>query len=154
MIDFVTHFRAGLDHFNAGEFWDAHESWETIWLEAESDVHVFLQGLIQLAAAYHHVKRGTYPGGLRLFDAALQKLEGFPKRWCGIDRTSVEAGCAAVIGSGLRAFWHVMRKRSDLMPTIFRGSIRMIRRFRHLNTGDAASDLVQFVHPQFPTPPM
>ena len=90
MTDFVTHFRAGIEHFNATEFWDAHESWETIWLEAESDVHVFLQGLIQLAAAYHHVKRGTYPGGLRLFDAALQKLEGFPKRWCGIDRTSLE----------------------------------------------------------------
>ncbi len=88
--DFVAHFRAGLDHFNAAEFWDAHESWETIWLEAESDVHLFLQGLIQLAAAYHHVKRGTYPGALRLFDAALQKLERFPQRWCGIDRTSVE----------------------------------------------------------------
>jgi hypothetical protein len=88
--DFVSHFRAGLDHFNAAEFWDAHESWETIWLEAESDVHRFLQGLIQLAAAYHHVKRGTYPGGLRLFDAALEKLSDFPKRWCGIDRTSVE----------------------------------------------------------------
>lgn len=90
MTDFVVHFRAGIDHFNAAEFWDAHESWETIWLEAESDVQLFLQGLIQLAAAYHHVKRGTYPGGLRLFDAALQKLEAFPKRWCGIDRTSLE----------------------------------------------------------------
>lgn len=89
--DFVTHFRAGLDHFNAAEFWDAHESWETIWLEAESDVHLFLQGLIQLAAAYHHLKRGTYPGGLRLFDAALQKLERFPKQWCGIDRAPAEA---------------------------------------------------------------
>lgn len=88
--DFAAHFNAGLAHFNAREFWDAHESWETIWLEAESDVHLFLQGLIQLAAAYHHVQRGTFPGGLRLFDAALQKLEHFPKRWCGIDRTSVE----------------------------------------------------------------
>ena len=88
--DFVAHFRAGLDHFNACEFWDAHESWETIWLEAESEVHLFLQGLIQLAAAYHHVRRGTYPGGLRLFDAAFEKLDRFPKRWCGIDRTSVE----------------------------------------------------------------
>ena len=92
--DFVSHFREGLEHFNAREFWDAHESWETIWLEAESDVHLFLQGLIQLAAAYHHVQRGTFPGGLRLFDAALQKLEHFPKRWCGIDRTSVEEAAA------------------------------------------------------------
>lgn len=88
--DFVTHFRAGLDHFNAREFWEAHESWETIWLEAESEVHRFLQGMIQLAAAYHHIKRGTFPGGLRLFDAALEKLADFPQRWCGIDRTSLE----------------------------------------------------------------
>jgi predicted metal-dependent hydrolase len=105
--DFVTYFRAGLAHFNAAEFWDAHEAWETIWLEAESEVHLFLQGLIQLAAAYHHVKRGTYSGGLRLFDAALKKLEGFPKRWCGIDRTSVELAArshrqwvAAILASG------------------------------------------------------
>ena len=90
MVDFGEHFLAGVAHFNAGEFWDAHESWETIWLEAESDVHMFLQGLIQLAAAYHHVKRGTFPGAVRLFDAALTKLEPFPKRWCGIDRTSAE----------------------------------------------------------------
>jgi len=114
---------------------------ETIWLEAESEVHVFLQGLIQLAAAYHHVKRGTYPGGLRLFDAALQKLEGFPKRWCGSIGPPPNWQ-RIVIGSGWRMFWHVMRKRSDLMPTTFRGSFRMILRFHRLNTGDAASDLV------------
>jgi hypothetical protein len=36
------------------------------------------------------VQRGTFPGGLRLFDAALEKLADFPQRWCGIDRTSVE----------------------------------------------------------------
>ena len=34
----------------------------------------FLQGLIQLAAAYHHAGRGTNRGGIRLFDAALEKL--------------------------------------------------------------------------------
>lgn len=84
------HFRAGVAHFNAAEFWEAHEEWETIWLEAESDAHQFLQGLIQIAAAYHHVKRGTFPGAVRLFDAGLQKLAPFPQRWSGIDRSAVE----------------------------------------------------------------
>jgi hypothetical protein len=91
MADFAGPFRAGIDHFNATEFWDAHEDWETIWRESESEVRLFLQGLIQLAAAYHHVQRGTWPGGLRLFDAALAKLEPFPLHWCGIDRTPLEA---------------------------------------------------------------
>ena len=41
--DFVTHFRDGVAHFNAAEFWEAHESWEMLWLAARSDVKQFLQ---------------------------------------------------------------------------------------------------------------
>jgi len=88
--DYRTHFLQGVAHFNAHEFWEAHESWETIWLAAESDVEQFLQGLIQLAAAYHHVKRGTHRGAVRLFDASLRRLAAFPVRWSGVDRGAAE----------------------------------------------------------------
>jgi predicted metal-dependent hydrolase len=88
---FRPSFLAGVDHFNSREFWEAHESWEELWLEAESDLHRFLQGLIQLAAAYHHIKRGTYRGAVRLIDAALIKLEPFPLRFCGVDRAEAES---------------------------------------------------------------
>lgn len=88
--DFPAHFLAGVDHFNAREFWDAHESWETLWLEAESDIVQFLQGLIQVAAAYHHVQRGTFRGAVRLFDAALKRLSAFPPAFCMVDRSSME----------------------------------------------------------------
>ncbi len=88
--DFISHFNTGLSHFNSGQFWHAHESWEVLWLEAESDLVEFLQGLIQLAAAYHHIQRGTYRGAGRLFDAALGRLSGFPLVYCGIDRTAAE----------------------------------------------------------------
>ena len=73
--DYRIYFLEGVAHFNAHEFWEAHESWETIWLAAESDVEQFLQGMIQLAAAYHHVRRGTLRGAPRLFDAGLRRLE-------------------------------------------------------------------------------
>ena len=96
--DFVTHFREGLAHFNNAEFWEAHESWETLWLVAESDVEQFLQGLIQIAAAYHHVKRGTLRGAPRLFEAGLRRLASFPPNFCGVDRADVEA--AARLGGG------------------------------------------------------
>jgi predicted metal-dependent hydrolase len=89
--DFVTHFRAGLAHFNATEFWEAHESWETLWLAAESDAKRFLQGMIQVAAAYHHVKRGTLAGAPRLFEAGMRKLAPFPQDFCGVDRRAVVA---------------------------------------------------------------
>src|SRR5438874_7736535 len=82
--DFVTHFREGLAHFNNAEFWEAHESWETLWLAAESDVEKFLQGLIQIAAAFHHVKRGTLRGAPRLIEAGLRRLAPFPPAFCGV----------------------------------------------------------------------
>ena len=81
----------GVAHFNAREFWDAHEAWEEIWLAAESEVEQFLQGLIQVAAAYHHLKRGTFSGGVRLFDAGLQRLQAFPPGFCDLDRAAAES---------------------------------------------------------------
>ena len=82
---------SGVQHFNEGRFWEAHEAWEQYWLSAQGDLRVFLQGLIQLAAAYHHVKRGTYRGGIRLFDAALLKLAPFPAGHLGVDREEAVA---------------------------------------------------------------
>ena len=92
--DFVPKFKEGIEHFNQLEFWDAHESWEELWLVAESDLHQFLQGLIQIAAAYHHMKRGTFRGGVRLFESGLAKLAAFPVRYCGVDRENVERAAA------------------------------------------------------------
>jgi predicted metal-dependent hydrolase len=79
-------FIVGVQRFNQHEFWEAHESWESIWLRKTGEEKLFLQGLIQLAAAYHHVKRGTYRGAVRLFDAAFAKLGSFPEGYGGVER--------------------------------------------------------------------
>jgi predicted metal-dependent hydrolase len=76
----------GIELFNAHQFWHAHESWEQIWLTAQGEEKRFLQGLIQLAAAYHHVSRGTFRGAGRLFSAAQTKLAPFPAGYLGVDR--------------------------------------------------------------------
>jgi uncharacterized protein len=86
--------RRGVELFNDRQFWHAHEAWEELWLAETGDGKLFLQGLIQLAAAYHHVQRGTFSGGIRLFDAALEKLSRFPEGTRGIDRG--EAVAAAI----------------------------------------------------------
>ena len=85
----MTALQKGITQFNAHDFWHAHESWEELWLAAEGERRQFLQGLIQLAAAYHHVSRGTSPqGAVRLFDAALGRLEPFPEGYEGVIRTT------------------------------------------------------------------
>jgi predicted metal-dependent hydrolase len=82
----MTAIDEGISLFNAHAFWHAHEAWERDWLAATDPHKQFLQGLIQLAAAYHHVQRGTYRGGVRLFDAALRRLAPFPADYAGVNR--------------------------------------------------------------------
>ncbi|HEY2734587.1 MAG TPA: DUF309 domain-containing protein, partial [Polyangiales bacterium] len=46
--------RAGASLFNDGRFFDAHEAWEDRWRATHDDTERrFLQGLIQIAAAFH-----------------------------------------------------------------------------------------------------
>jgi predicted metal-dependent hydrolase len=76
---------AGVEQFNDGYFFEAHETWEELWLPSPWPARNFLQGIIQLAAAFVHLMRHEYPGTVRLLDAGLKKIEGFPPDFLGID---------------------------------------------------------------------
>lgn len=69
-------YRFGVDLFNHYYWWEAHETWEGLWRQAgRSELQaLFLQGLIQIAAA--HLKRhlGRPTGMLRLFARATDRL--------------------------------------------------------------------------------
>lgn len=78
-------FHSGVILFNSGEFFKAHEVWEEIWLAADEPDKTFLQGLIQLAAAFHHYSRGNRAGTQSLVVAALEKLEKFPATYYAIN---------------------------------------------------------------------
>ncbi|MGK2855905.1 MAG: DUF309 domain-containing protein [Thermoanaerobaculia bacterium] len=81
--------REGVERFNRLEFWEAHDSWEKVWLVAQGDEKRFAQGLIQLAAAYLHVRRGTGRPAVRLFEAGLEKLSIFDAAYAGVDRSAL-----------------------------------------------------------------
>jgi len=87
----TSNISEGIALFNAQKFWHAHEAWERDWLGATDPHKQFLQGLIQLAAAYHHVQRGTFRGGVRLFDAALRRLSNFPSGYANVERGAAVA---------------------------------------------------------------
>lgn len=78
-------FHKGIILFNYGEFFKAHEVWEEIWLAAGEPDKTFLQGLIQLAAAFHHYSRGNRAGTQSLVAAALEKLEKFPADYFAVN---------------------------------------------------------------------
>lgn len=82
----------GITLFNQGLYWHAHEAWEAIWLETDPPEKQFVQALIQVAAAWHHVQKGNRRGAVRLARRALALLEPFDAHYWGIDRRqTVEA---------------------------------------------------------------
>lgn len=71
-------FRLGIEHFNCGEFFTCHEVLEEIWLTESPEEKPFYQGLIQAAAAFHHLAGGNRAGAASLLAAGLEKLENYP----------------------------------------------------------------------------
>ena len=78
-------FDQGVAHFNAGEFFKAHEVWEELWLGAAGPEKTLLQGLIQIAAAFHHYGLGNLRGTRSLAEAGVGKLNSHPDGYHGID---------------------------------------------------------------------
>jgi uncharacterized protein len=77
-------FEEGLAHFNAKKFFEAHEFWEEIWLVETEPEKTFLQGLIQITAAFHHYQSGNPEGAESLLAAGIVKLLRFPKDHRGL----------------------------------------------------------------------
>jgi len=77
----------GLRLYEAGEFFAAHEAWESRWLESQEPEKTFLQGLIRVTAAFHHLQRKNPLGTTRLLQAALRRLEPYPAYLGGISVT-------------------------------------------------------------------
>jgi hypothetical protein len=80
----VAAFARGVELFNARRFFDAHEVWEEIWLPSTGHEKRFLQGLIQIAAAFHHHSRENLLGTESLLRAGVTKLVSAPQSYRGI----------------------------------------------------------------------
>jgi predicted metal-dependent hydrolase len=74
----------GLACYKSGEFFLAHEHWESVWLKLKEPEKSFLQALIQLTAAFHHLDSDNIAGAASLLRRALERLEPCPSVFGGI----------------------------------------------------------------------
>ena len=85
----------GLRCYRNQEFFLAHEHWECIWLSCEEPEKTFLQSLIQVSAAFHHLQRNNVRGAKSLLTRALRRLDVFPAVYGGIAAEAVREGVRA-----------------------------------------------------------
>ncbi len=78
-------FTEGVRLFNAGEFFEAHEAIEEVWLEIRGESRDFYRGLIQLAVAYAHYQNRNFRGCLSLLERGPRLLESYRPSYLGVD---------------------------------------------------------------------
>jgi predicted metal-dependent hydrolase len=103
----------GLRLYEAGEFFAAHESWELVWHRTTQPEKGFLQGLIQITAAFHHAQRGNPKGTRLLLQAALMRLDSLPDNFGGI--------CVAPLRDDIRSRLADLEANSvSVLPVVIR----------------------------------
>jgi len=82
---YPSHYLEGIEHFNAGRYFDAHEVWEEIWLRSSGDTKVFYQMLIQAAVGLHHYEHGNARGARGMYANVVDKLDRLPSFLMSLD---------------------------------------------------------------------
>ena len=93
--------RLGIEHFDAGRFFHAHEAWETTWKQSRGEKdEEFFKGLSQLGAGYTHYRRGNPHGTHTLIRRGLSRIRRYGPKHRGIAVAELvdaaEANAAAV----------------------------------------------------------
>ncbi|GJM21407.1 MAG: hypothetical protein DHS20C15_13220 [Planctomycetota bacterium] len=92
----------GVDFFNRGWWWEAHEAWEELWhvVEGKDDrQHTLLKALIQLAACALNRERGVGGGAARLLASATAALDGLAPatQLLGVDLVAMRGSAQALL---------------------------------------------------------
>ncbi len=87
----------GVEEFNQGNFFEAHELWEEAWNDVVGEEKRFYQGLVQIAAGYHKLSLAQYNGARKLLERGSQTLNGFLPDYAGIDLAPLREAVASAL---------------------------------------------------------
>ena len=75
----------GIDLFNRGQYFEAHEELELAWMEETGPVRELYRGILQVAVAYLQIERLNYKGALKMFMRLRQWLDPLPDECRGVN---------------------------------------------------------------------
>ena len=109
-----------IHEFNAGEFFDQHETLELLWRATPDEIRHLYEGILQIGVGMHHLlKKSNFHGAAVKLDHGIRLLEAFPPVCHGVDIARLRNDAAAArrrlleLGpGGLRRFEH------DLIPSV------------------------------------
>jgi uncharacterized protein len=67
----------GLEEFNAGQFFEQHETLELVWRAELRPIRDLYRGVLQIGIGCLHVERGNLVGAIKMIDRATKWLQPF-----------------------------------------------------------------------------
>ncbi len=90
----------GVESFNRGAYFDAHDCWEECWIAAGRPAHGFFKGLIQAAVAMHHLRRNNLAGAKKLVSQCRECLGRYRPSRLGLDVEDLLSQLEACVAPG------------------------------------------------------
>jgi predicted metal-dependent hydrolase len=78
-------FARGVRLFNERRFYESHDVLEELWRPLRGPGRSFLQGLIQVAVALHHLEQGNRRGAQSVLERARRRLAPYAPAAFGFD---------------------------------------------------------------------
>jgi predicted metal-dependent hydrolase len=113
-------YLAGIVLFNRGDFFEAHEVWESLWMETFGPEKQFFQGLIQSAVGLCHFCNGNLRGAVKLYHSSRDYMQRYGSPFLGLDQTAFWAQMDRCFAELLRTT-EPARKieiQEELIPTL------------------------------------
>lgn len=83
--EYDPRYLAGIVLFNRGDYFEAHEVWEQLWMDHAGPEKKYYQGLIQAAVALCHFCNGNVRGATKLYHSAREYMMRYGSPFMGLD---------------------------------------------------------------------
>ncbi len=81
----------GIELFNQGEFYKAHDPLELAWMKTRSPERDLYKGILQIGLAYYQITQGNYRGAIKMFKRGQRNLNPLGETLLGVDITTLRA---------------------------------------------------------------
>lgn len=83
--------RTGIERFNRGEFYAAHDALEEAWMSDSGAGRDLYRGILQVGIAYYQIEQGNYRGAVKMLLRVRQWLDPLPAVCRGVDVAGLRA---------------------------------------------------------------
>ena len=90
----------GMELFNQGRYFEAHEALEAAWRAESGPVRDLYRAILQVGVVYLHITQYNYPGAVKVYQRCQKWLQPWPETCRGVEvgrrRQDLEAAMTAL----------------------------------------------------------